>query len=242
MLREQLGKGRILFTDSQRRRLARHAHALGRKRLQEISTIVTPCTLLRWYRELEARKYDGSAKRGSGRRRISAEIEQFIIEMARADPRYRRHRLLQRRCRHVERAGPLPRPLRDRSRESARGRRGHLANARLRLDDADRAVREYVEHRHLERNHRGIGNELIDPEPSLGSWCGEIESRKRLGGLLQYDRRAASRPAELSHTTACAPAGSPRPSPRGPAQGRSRSRRGRVGAPARRGSRCPNRS
>jgi hypothetical protein len=32
---------------------------LGRRRLREISTIVTPDTLLRWYRELVAAKYDG---------------------------------------------------------------------------------------------------------------------------------------------------------------------------------------
>jgi hypothetical protein len=61
ILRDQLGSNRVRFTDAQRRRLARAAKRLGRRRLREISTIVTPDTLLRWYRELVAAKYDGSS-------------------------------------------------------------------------------------------------------------------------------------------------------------------------------------
>jgi hypothetical protein len=41
----------IRFTDAERRRLARKAQALGRKVLNELETLVTPDTLLRWYRE-----------------------------------------------------------------------------------------------------------------------------------------------------------------------------------------------
>ncbi len=48
VLREQQGDGRLLLTDGQRRRLARRAKAIGRKGLFEISTLVTPDTLLRW--------------------------------------------------------------------------------------------------------------------------------------------------------------------------------------------------
>ncbi len=65
VLREQLGGKRLLFTDRQRRRLAAKAKAIGRKELFEISTIVTPDTLLRWYRRLIAKKYDGSKTRPS---------------------------------------------------------------------------------------------------------------------------------------------------------------------------------
>ena len=54
VLREQLGGKRLLFTDSQRRRLANRAKLIGTKRLIEIGTIVTPNTLLRWYRQLVA--------------------------------------------------------------------------------------------------------------------------------------------------------------------------------------------
>jgi putative transposase len=43
-LREQLGPGRLRFTDAQRRRLAAKAKTLGRRMLQDIATIVTPDT------------------------------------------------------------------------------------------------------------------------------------------------------------------------------------------------------
>jgi glycine/D-amino acid oxidase-like deaminating enzyme len=73
VLREQLGGGRLRFSDVQRQRLARHAQPIGRRGLAELGTLVTPDTLLRWYRELVARKYDGSKKRGPGRPRTSEE-------------------------------------------------------------------------------------------------------------------------------------------------------------------------
>jgi hypothetical protein len=56
----------------------------------------------------------------------------------------------------------------------------------------ERAVTEYGEHYHAERNHQGLGNELIEPEEEVGSVAGKIECRERLGGLLKfYHRRAA---------------------------------------------------
>jgi putative transposase len=45
------------------------------------------------------------------------------------------------------------------------------------------AVSEYFEHYHRERNHQGLGNEII--EPDSGSE-GEVKCRERLGGLLRY--------------------------------------------------------
>ena len=44
----------------------------------------------------------------------------------------------------------------------------------------------------LERNHQGLGNQLITLEPDIGSRSGQVRRRKRLGGLLSYyDRDAA---------------------------------------------------
>ena len=71
-LRQQLGGKRIRFTDVQRRRLAERAKKLDRRKLNEIDTLVTPDRLLRWHRELIAKKYDSSKKRGPGRPRKSA--------------------------------------------------------------------------------------------------------------------------------------------------------------------------
>jgi len=56
VLKERLGDRRLRFTDAERRPLARKAHLLGRKMLNELGTLVTPDTLLRWYRELVARR------------------------------------------------------------------------------------------------------------------------------------------------------------------------------------------
>ena len=60
VLRELHGKKRLRFTDDQRRRLAVKGKPVGRRGLREFGSIVTPNTILRWHRELIARKYDGS--------------------------------------------------------------------------------------------------------------------------------------------------------------------------------------
>ena len=51
-----------------------------------IDTIVAPETLLRWYRNLVAKKYDGSPRRGVGRPRTAAEIERLTVRMASENP------------------------------------------------------------------------------------------------------------------------------------------------------------
>jgi putative transposase len=87
VLKAQLGGRRLRLTDADRRRLAALAHPLGRTRLQEITTIATPETLLRWYRRLIAQKFDGSACRQSlGRPRVAEEIEHLVVRMAEENP------------------------------------------------------------------------------------------------------------------------------------------------------------
>ena len=81
-LREQLGPGRLRFTDDQRRRLAAKAKTLGRRVLRDIATIVTPDTLLAWHRTLIAKKYDWRRRRGPGRPPVSAETRALIVRMA----------------------------------------------------------------------------------------------------------------------------------------------------------------
>src|SRR3989442_8704121 len=70
------------FSDDQHRRLAAKAKKLGRKVLVEITTIVTPATLLAWHRKLIAQKYDGSYYRRLGRPRTATEISNLVIRMA----------------------------------------------------------------------------------------------------------------------------------------------------------------
>ena len=53
-----------------------------------------------------------------------------------------------------------------------------------------RAITEFVEHYHLERNHQGLDNRLIEGNTPRGR-IGRIGRRSRLGGLLNYYERAA---------------------------------------------------
>jgi hypothetical protein len=87
-LREQLGGRRLRFTDQQRRRLAVKAKQVDRRGLFQIGTLVTPDTLLRWHRQLIARKYDGSESRRPGRPRTAVEIGELVLRMARENPRW----------------------------------------------------------------------------------------------------------------------------------------------------------
>jgi transposase InsO family protein len=53
-----------------------------------------------------------------------------------------------------------------------------------------RALKEFVDHYHRERNHQGLENRLIDRD-ALRRRAGRVCRRPRLGGLLNYYERAA---------------------------------------------------
>ena len=320
-LQEQMGGKRLRFTDVQRRRLAERAKKLGRRKLIEIGTLVTPDTLLRWHRELIAKEYDGSKKRGPGRPRKAAEIEWLILEMARDNPRWGYTRIkgalhnlgfeigrntikrvlfvngmdpaplrritwsaflkahwgaiaatdffsievltwrglvrylvlfvIDLKTRKIVIAGMSPAPdgqwVTQLARNLTDPESGFLMNARFLIHDRDplfteafgitlansgvrpiklpaqcpnlnayaerfvrsikseclaqvipigerqlrQAVKEYTEHYHRERNHQGLGNELIDRHTEDYRGDGEIECRERIAGLLRHYRRAA---------------------------------------------------
>ena len=128
VLREQLGPRRLRFTDAQRRRLAAKAKALGRRTLRELETLVTPDTLLRWHRQLIARKYDGGGRRGPGRPRILDEIRHLIVRMANCNG-IACHPLV---------TGGLVRLSRRGSESKEHGRPEAAAEARIRAVDPDR--------------------------------------------------------------------------------------------------------
>ncbi len=52
-------------------------------------------------------------------------------------------------------------------------------------------LQQYVAHYHSERNHQGLGNELLERAPPANA-DGEIHRRKRIGGLLSYYYREAA--------------------------------------------------
>ena len=80
-------RGRLRLKDTERRTLAELGRPLGRRILEEISTIVTPDTLLRWHRKLIAKKFDGSKNRKRlGRPPTQDEIKELVLQFARDCP------------------------------------------------------------------------------------------------------------------------------------------------------------
>jgi transposase InsO family protein len=53
-------------------------------------------------------------------------------------------------------------------------------------------IQQYLAHYHTERNHQGLANHLITPEPNLRTHSGQVRCRDRLGGLLSYYHREAA--------------------------------------------------
>jgi putative transposase len=315
ILREPAGDGRL-------RRLAAKARKLNRKTLVGLGPIVTPDTLVRWYRNLVARKYDGSKRRKTGRPRTARDIEQLVIRMVRENPSWgytrirgalrnlgqeigrntikrilransiepattrRRGRswgtflkahwgsiaaadfftvevlgrrglirilvlfVIDLKSRRVKIAGIVSDPdgcwIKQMARNLTDAEDGFLVGTRYLIHDRDplftrefrhllqsggvssirlpaqspdlnaqaerfvRSIREeclsrviplgdrhlrwvigeYVKHDHLERNHQGLGNKLIEPPGETGH--GRVACRQRLGGLLRYYHRRAA--------------------------------------------------
>src|SRR5918992_154629 len=326
ILKAQLGGRRLRLTDTERRRLAALAHPLGRTRLQEVATIATPATLLRWYHRLIAQKFDGSLhRRYLGRPRVAGEIDQLAVRMAEENATWgyrriqgalanlgyhidpitvrnilRRHHLdpaprrrqagmsweqflklhwevlaatdfftvevatwhglityyvlvvIELATRRVEIAGITPHPtaafMQQCARQLTEPCEGFLLGKCYLIHDRDtkftqafdgllkasgvepvllpprspnlnaycerfvRSIKEealdrmvmvgalalsavihqYLAHYHAERNHQGLANQLIAPEPGLGSHSGPVRRRERLGGLLGYYYRDAA--------------------------------------------------
>ena len=88
VLREHLGPRPLRLTDAQRRRLAVRGQTLGRKVLTRVAGIVTPDTILRWYRRLIAKTYDGSARRGRGRPMTRRDVAALVVRMAVENPQW----------------------------------------------------------------------------------------------------------------------------------------------------------
>jgi putative transposase len=92
VLKARLRNQRARFTDDERRRLATLGAPLGRRLLAQVATIVTPDTILRWHRQLIARKWT-YAKRRPGRPNVLPEIRRPVVRMATENPSWGYSRL-----------------------------------------------------------------------------------------------------------------------------------------------------
>jgi hypothetical protein len=55
-----------------------------------------------------------------------------------------------------------------------------------------RAIAQFVEHYHCERNHQGLGNTIPFPCSQVGAKSGKVIRKDRPGGLLNYYERLAA--------------------------------------------------
>ena len=85
ILKSQLRNQSLRLTDDERRRLATIGARLGRRLLTQVATIVTPDVILRWHRQLIARKWTYSNRR-PGRPRVLGEIRRLVVRMATENP------------------------------------------------------------------------------------------------------------------------------------------------------------
>src|SRR6476659_4079877 len=75
---------RLRLSNEERSTLAEIGRRPGRKGLEKVALVAKPETILNWFRQLVAQKFDGSKYRSyPGRPRIAAEVEAPIVQMAR---------------------------------------------------------------------------------------------------------------------------------------------------------------
>jgi len=88
ILREKLGRKRILLTIEQKRRLGTKGKIIGRRLLEQFGTLFSPDTILRWHRQLIARKYDSSDRRGKPGPAPTKQrmIRDLVLRMANENP------------------------------------------------------------------------------------------------------------------------------------------------------------
>ena len=85
---------RILLTNKQRIRIAAKAKKLSKEMLEKCTELFTPDTVLDWYRELIAQKYDGSPNRKkNGRPNIYHVITHWVLKLRKDNPRWGSQRI-----------------------------------------------------------------------------------------------------------------------------------------------------
>jgi transposase InsO family protein len=93
LLLEQLGGKPRRFTDAQRIRLACKAKLVGRRRVGQLATLVTPETLLRWFRALVAKKWTFARTNPVGRPPVDPELEKLVIKLIQENPTWGSNRI-----------------------------------------------------------------------------------------------------------------------------------------------------
>ncbi|WP_222849543.1 hypothetical protein [Trebonia kvetii] len=87
VLQRQLGPGRVRFTRADRALLAALLHQLPRDVLKRVHLVVRPDTVLRWHRDLVARRHARRSRpRYPGRPRTVRSIRVLVLRLVRENP------------------------------------------------------------------------------------------------------------------------------------------------------------
>jgi len=79
-------RGRLLLSDGEKATLAEIAKRVGRKGLAQMAHVAKPDTILDWYRNLVAQKFDGAKQRAArGRPQVGQELEDLVVKLARSN-------------------------------------------------------------------------------------------------------------------------------------------------------------
>ena len=87
VLQRQLGPGRVRFTPGDRALLAALLHRLPRNVLKRLQLVVRPDTVLRWHRDVVARRHARRSRpRSPGRPRTVRSIRVLVLRLVRENP------------------------------------------------------------------------------------------------------------------------------------------------------------
>ncbi|WP_198359040.1 integrase core domain-containing protein [Streptomyces fildesensis] len=89
VLQRQLGKDRVRFTPDDRAFLAALLHRMPSEALRKIRVVVRPDTVLRWHRDMVARRHAARSRpRRPGRPRTVRSIRTLVLRLARENPHW----------------------------------------------------------------------------------------------------------------------------------------------------------
>jgi hypothetical protein len=89
VLQRQLGRDRVRFTPGDRALLAALLHRLPRDVLNRLHLVVRPDTVLRWHRDVVARRHARRSRpRHPGRPRTARSIRVLVLRLVRENPRW----------------------------------------------------------------------------------------------------------------------------------------------------------
>jgi len=106
VLRRQL-RGRLRWDDADRVWLAALSRLVSRRHWPQVFP-VTPGTILRWHRDLVARKQDYTSRRRPGRPSTGVSVKTLVLRMARENPAWG-HRRIQGELARLGMRSPRPR-------------------------------------------------------------------------------------------------------------------------------------